>query len=166
MTTVAYKDGTMACDSAWSEDMGLLTRRPKIIRLQSGGLLGEAGACDTRDVIALLDKVKRPSQLPTRKQLIDIKLDYCGLLVLPMGKIFTVFMDMPGTDDGNWDGGVFEVGENYYAVGSGRKYAFAIMEEGGTAKRAVEIACRRDMNSRPPVHTAMLPARMKPNGRG
>lgn len=156
MTTVAYKAGLMACDSAWSGDYEILTRRPKIIRLPSGALLGEAGGCDTRDIIELLGKCKTPRQLPSRKQLLEIKTDYSGILVLPGGKIFNVYIEGPEGSGSDWDGGLFEVGESFFAVGSGQSYAFAIMEDGGTAKRAVEIACRRDTNSRTPVHVASL----------
>jgi hypothetical protein len=166
MTTVAYKDGWMACDSAWSDERQVLTRRPKIIRLASGGLLGEAGACDTRAIVSLFDKVKKPTQLPPRKELVDMKIDYSGLLVLPSGKIFHVFMDEPEEDrDGPWDGGVYDISERFFAVGSGRSYALAIMEDGGTARRAVEIACRRDSASRTPVHVMRLPILAGKNGK-
>jgi hypothetical protein len=161
MTTIAYKAGMMACDSAWSDIGEVLTRRPKIIRLPSGGLLGEAGACDTRDIISLVGNVKTPGGLPERRRLVELRLDYSGILVLPSGRIFHVYADEPDAPGGDWDCGIYEVGEPFYAVGSGRSYAFAIMENGGDAKRAVEIACRRDNNSRPPVHVAYLPSSLK-----
>jgi hypothetical protein len=164
MTTVAYKDGWMACDSCWGDENGLLTRRPKIIRLPSGGLLGEAGSCDSRDIIALVGKIKTPGHMPTRKQLIELKVDYSGILVLPSGKIFNVYCEAPEHAGGDWDCGIFEVGENFYAVGSGKEYAFAVMEFGGSARDAVAIACRRDKNSRPPVHVAQLPPKGKKHG--
>jgi hypothetical protein len=108
-------------------------------------------------MVALFDKVKKPTQLPSRKEIIDLKLEYSGLLVLPGGKIYHVFADAPETDSGNWDGGVYEIGETFFAVGSGMSYALAIMEDGGSAKRAVEIACRRDPSTRSPIHVVQLP---------
>lgn len=163
MTTIAYsgKDCQMACDSAWCDADQVLTRRPKIYRLPSGGLLGEAGACDTRDVVALLGHCKTPGALPSRKTLMELKLEYSAILVLPRGRIFHVFMDSPEHGLGDWDCGIYEVGEMYFAVGSGQSYALAILENGGTARRAVEVACRRDIASRTPVHTATLPNRPK-----
>ncbi|HUD10871.1 MAG TPA: hypothetical protein VMS08_00550 [Candidatus Saccharimonadia bacterium] len=165
MTTIAFSAGYMSADSSWNDADGLLTRRSKIIKLSSGGLLGEAGAYDTRDMIELLDKVKKPAQLPSRRQIGDLKLEYSAILVLPGGKIYHVFADPPETDSGHWDSGVYEVGETFFAVGSGKSYAFAILEEGGSAKRAVEIACRRDLNTRPPVHVVQLPVKNVPKRR-
>lgn len=155
----------MACDSAWSDEDGVLTRRPKIIKLPSGGLLGEAGACDTRDMIALLGRIKHPKNLPTRKQLIELKLDYSGLLVLPSGRIFHVYCDEPESK-GDWDCGIFETGETYYAIGSGRPYAFGAMMAGANARTAVMIAAQRDKHTRTPVHVTRLPSLQRPTSSG
>lgn len=156
MTTIAYKNGIMACDSAWSGTEEIFTRRPKILRLPSGGLLGEAGSCDTRDIIALVGKVKTPGALPTREQLLKLRNDYEAILVLPSGRIFHIYCDAPEHAGGDWDCGIFEVGESFYAVGHGKSYAFAVLEFGGSAKDAVVIACRRDTQSRPPIHVVSL----------
>lgn len=54
------------------------------------------------------------------------------------------------------EAGVFEyidslrpipLGQTKWAVGSGGEYAFGAMDAGASAKRAVEIACGRDVNS-------------------
>lgn len=156
MTTVAFKDNVMACDSAWMDEHELLTKRPKIIRLPSGGLLGEAGSCDTRDIHELFAQVKTPGQIPSRKKLLELKNDYSAIFVTPKGRIFHVYIDEPSAAGGDWDAGCYEVGEPFFAVGSGKSYAFAIMESGGSAQQAVAIACRRDKHTRPPVHTTFL----------
>ena len=73
----------MACDSAWSDNSTLITRRNKIVRLKSGGLIGSAGDDDSRAVEALFDRVKTPAGLPTRKELLELVIDYVGIVVLP-----------------------------------------------------------------------------------
>jgi len=157
MTTIAYKDGVMACDSAWSsEDGTLITRRNKIVRLKSGGLIGSAGDDDSRAVEALFEKVRTPAGLPTRKQLLELQIDYVGIVVLPKGRIYHVTIDPPPGDHEYWSGGLFEIGESYHAVGSGAVHAITAMECGKSARDAVNLAIRRDNNCRPPVHSFSL----------
>lgn len=146
----------MAGDSAWWNGKTLCTKSPKIMRLASGALLGEAGDFDTRDVIELFNKVKTKSGLPSHKQLLELKIDYSGILVLPSGKIFNVYMDTPESKGGEWDCGIYEISEGFFAVGSGAELAFGVMEYGGSARDAVNIACRRDKATRPPIHVINL----------
>ena len=66
MTTIACKDGVMACDSCWTDANWLhSTTLTKIIRLKSGALLGEAGDNDSRAVVKLLQNCKKFDQVPT-----------------------------------------------------------------------------------------------------
>jgi hypothetical protein len=159
MTTVAYKDGLMACDSCWTCDDVVDTLTSKIVRLSSGALLGQAGDNDARAVERLLDKVKTPAGLPSRDDILKIRLDYMGLLVLPRGRIFKV--SMTHSSEANWnaefkdDVGVWEIG-GFAAIGSGRLLAIGAMAAGKSAQEAVRIACRYDINSRPPVYTVKL----------
>lgn len=153
MTTIAYKAGFMASDSAWSDNGTILTRKNKIVRLSSGALLGSAGDDDCRDVEALFDKVKTVKGLPSRKQLIEIQLDYVGILVLPKGQIIHISIDW---DEHRWSAGLFVVGENFAAVGSGRDCAKVAMECGLSAKDAVHMACKYDTHSCPPVYNIPL----------
>lgn len=44
----------------------------------------------------------------------------------------------------------------FFAIGSGAKLALAAMEMGASARRAVEIACKYDLYSRPPIRSATL----------
>jgi len=155
MTVIAYRDGLMACDSAWSDDLTLITRRSKITRLKSGGLLGSAGDDDDRALIELFDKVKTPSGFPSRKQLIDLAMDYAGILVLPSGRLFHVGIDAP-EKNGVWAAGIFEYGEDYASVGSGKYHAMTAMECGKNARDACHMAIRRDLRCRPPVHVVPL----------
>lgn len=159
MTTIAYKDGIMACDSAWSDESLVLTWRTKIIRLASGGLLGEAGDCDSRSVVTLFDKVTTPARLPSRKELLDLAMEYSAILVLPKGKIFHVVMERDGA---HWAGGLYEIGEQFFSVGAGYAHAFTAMECGKTARDAVVQACRRNLHSHLPVHVMRLTDKLRP----
>lgn len=146
----------MACDSAWSSGGMLMTKRSKIFRLPSGAIIGEAGNFDTRAVLELLAKVKKPSQLPTRKQLTDLQIVYGAILVLPSGRIFSVDIDEPESGQTHWSADVYEVSESYFACGSGKEHALTAMECGRSAKEAVHMAIRRDIHSRGPVHVLPL----------
>jgi len=166
MTCVAYKDGIMACDTACTENDVVLTHMTKIFRLPGGAILGEAGEADSRSVRELLKNVKTPRNLPTRKELLDLQIDYAGLLVLPKGRIFYLYIDEPHKDSSNWSGGLFEVGESFFAIGSGRAYALAAMECGKSARDAVYAAIRREIHCRAPVHTMpLIPPEPRPKRR-
>lgn len=51
--------------------------------------------------------------------------------------------------------------EPFYAIGSGSKLAMGAMEAGVSAQRAVEIACKRDPYTAPPVVTMRLKPHVK-----
>ncbi len=155
MTTIAYRDGIMASDSACSDEWQFLSRVVKIIRMQSGGLFGSAGDADVRSVAGLLTKIKTPAGLPSKKQIEELETDFSAILVLPKGRIYNIYCDYLDVGNGRWSGGLFEV-DGFYAVGSGAAHAMAALESGKSAKDAVLVACRRDFFSRPPVHTQSL----------
>lgn len=137
----------------------------KIHRTSAGALVGQAGDNDARAILALLDKVKRESDLPTRAALCATGIDFEGLLVLPNGSVFCVAsgrVDAQGFAVDDADVGVWPAATigGYAAVGSGSEAALAAMDAGASAARAVEIACRRNVYCRPPVHSVRLrPAR-------
>lgn len=154
MTTVAYKAGQMACDSCWSNNGLHVTSMTKIDRLASGALLGAAGDADIRSLLVLLDKIRQPAKLPSKAELEALKTDFAALFVFPKGQLF---MLASGTDDrGNWHSEVYPVTRGYAAVGSGKELAIGAMAAGKSAKEAVAIACRHDLNSRPPVYAVSL----------
>jgi len=134
----------------------------KIKRLSSGALLGGAGENDSREMERLLDKIKHPDKLPTRQELIMLKLDYTGLIVFPRGgcwMISTGKTDEAGyADDEDEDMGVWPAATigGYAACGSAQDLALAAMDAGATARQAVEIACKRNIHCRPPVHVRKL----------
>lgn len=156
MTTITYKDEVMACDSCWSYDDGVDSLQSKIKRLSSGALLGGAGDNDGRELEALLDKVKTPNGLPTKAQLLALRVDYLGLLVLPRGRVFKI--GATHVSEANWgtdfsgDIGVWEISGPYTAVGTGSRWAMGAMAAGKGAAEACRIACKFDLNSRLPVY--------------
>lgn len=153
----------MACDSCWSSYGTQTVSSIKIKRLSSGALLGSAGENDNREMEALLDKIKRADKMPTRQQLIALKLCYEGIIALPRGGVWVIStgkIDNAGypNDDEEGDFGVWAATTigGYAAVGSGADYALAAMDAGANARDAVEIACRRNVFCRPPVHVRKL----------
>lgn len=156
MTAIAYRDGVMACDSAWADDQFIVTLRTKIFRLPNGCLIGEAGDDDSRAFHELLGKVRTPAGLPSRKQLIEMQMDYSAILVFPKGRrIFHVQVDEPNDDNklNHWTGGIFEIAEPWHSVGCGKEHCITAMECGKAAKDAVYAAIRRNIKCRGPVHT-------------
>lgn len=159
MTTVAYRNGQMACDSCWTYGGTVDTLATKINRLSSGALFGQAGQNDGRGLVALLDKVKTPGQLPSYEALMALRADVLGLLVLPKGRIFKVSTTIVAPE--NWDAemddyGLWEITGPFSAIGSGGDMALVAMECGKSAREAVRIACKFDPNSRGPVHVVDL----------
>jgi hypothetical protein len=125
--------------------------------LKSGALLGSAGDGDCRALENLFDKVKTPRAMPPRKDLVDLAFDYAGILVLPSGRIFHVQIDEPSSGDKtHWAAGLFEIAEDYHAIGTGRDHAITAMECGKSARDAVHLAIRRNMYCRAPVYTMTL----------
>jgi len=156
MTTIAYRDGTIACDSCWAVDGAVDTLSKKIKRLKYGVLLGSAGDGDARVFDKLLS-VKRPEDLPTYEQLIAMRLESMHLIIFPDRRIFKIATNYSQEDGA----GVWEVEGTFTAIGIGSHFAIGAMEAGATARQAVVIACRRDINSRLPVHTLSLPKKGK-----
>jgi hypothetical protein len=154
----------MACDSCYAEDEMVITKKTKITRLVSGALFGQAGDSDARHVETLFAHVKTPRGLPTRKQILELQIDFHGLLVLPKGRVYFITISPPDKEKSHehWFGGIDEISEGLFAIGSGSAYAITAMECGKSAKDAVAFACRRDLNSRPPIHVVPLKKPPKP----
>lgn len=160
MTTIAYKAGIMACDSAWTNYTGsIATHMNKITRLSSGALVGEAGDNDSRAVRVVLDRVKTFDKMPTAKELIDTKTDYSALIAFPNGEVAEVAV-WHDEDVKEWRAGTWKVNRGIAAVGSGSEIALGFMGGGGTAAAAVNFVCSWDPASRLPVHVMHV----KPKG--
>lgn len=172
MTVIAYRSGLMACDSCWTYGDTQTVSHIKIKRLKSGALLGSAGDNDSRALEVLLDNIKTPEKLPTRVQLAETKCDFMGILALPRGGVFIIStgkVDEQGfpvedeEDFGVWPATTMG---GYAAVGSGSEAALAAMDAGATAEQAVNIACKRNIHCRPPVHKIRLLPASGPGQRG
>jgi len=119
-------------------------------------LWGGAGDADDRAVIALLDNVKTFKQMPSARQLSEIAADICGILALPSGDAYSVDIEKHEAATA-WSAQLFPVGRyGYIACGSGRDFALGAMASGKTALEAVNIACKFDIHSRPPVHQLVI----------
>ncbi len=141
----------MASDSKCTDDFNAFcTRTPKVYRLPNRALLGCAGDADSRDVIELLGGVSI-KKLPTRAELAATKCEFAGLLVFPNGTIYFVDISPPEAAHSEWTASMLECKERFAAVGSGYQFAIGAMAAGRSAKQAVEIAARYDIQSGAPV---------------
>jgi hypothetical protein len=154
MTTIAYRDGLMACDSCWTSDEAQTVSATKIKRLKHGLLWGASGDNDIREIVKLIDGCKSHNQLPLRSTLAGVRADCSGLVVFPSGRIFQIATAYK--TDSEDDLGVWEVNRGFAAVGTGCHLALGAMAAGRSAAQAVAIACRFDINSRPPIHKIKL----------
>ena len=157
MTTVAYCDGIMACDSRLSVGHSHMTKCEKIFRLKSGALFGVCGDDDTRDLERILHNVITADDLPSREQLAECKLEGEYLLVLPNKEIWHIDIEMRSWDNTDeWMAGLRQIKEKFIAIGSGSEYATGAMEFGASAEEAVRCATKWDLYSAPPVKTLEL----------
>lgn len=158
MTTIAFKNGVIAADSrvTVSSDAGgdrnfhcekLFRRRVTINGKEQEVIMATAGESAPGSLFV--------EQFGSGKSLAEIRevfgdsdVDFTILLVTQAG-LFEV---------DKWC--VMEpVYEPFYSIGSGAKLAMGAMEAGASAARAVEIACKRDPYTAPPIVTM----RLKPN---
>lgn len=148
MTTIAYRDGIMAADSAVSNpDSGMLIGRTpnKVIRLPSGALYGSAGDLDDRLLLAMIFDVKTPDDLPDPVALSEIKQSIDAIFVFPDRRVFAVSTNERAC-------ATMLEGE-FFALGSGGDIAIGAMAAGASAYQAVEIACEWNSWTRPPIVT-------------
>lgn len=154
MTTIAFSSGIMAGDSCWAHGGTQTTSQTKIIRLSSGALLGAAGDGDIRSFITMVDKIRTPDKLPSRAELASLKIDLCAVMAFPRGQVFMVEV---GHFSGEmFDAQIWPANRGIAAAGTGADLALGAMAAGKSAKDAVAIACRFDINSRLPVHSMAL----------
>ncbi|MDE2105424.1 MAG: hypothetical protein KGL39_49815 [Patescibacteria group bacterium] len=155
MTTIAYKGGMMAGDTCWTLNKTHITSLSKITRLASGALLGQAGDNDGREMETFLGKVKAPRGLPFRKELLELRISFAGLLVLPTGHVYRVDCRENPTDYDD-EVGFTPITKKFAACGSGSDIALGAMAAGKTAREAVLIAAEFDVNTRTPVNSLRL----------
>jgi ATP-dependent protease HslVU (ClpYQ) peptidase subunit len=154
MTTIAYRAPFMACDGRVTVGNVIFTDRcEKIVRLTGGGLLGCAGAADTRAVQDLFDRVRTGRLMPAAKEIAALQCDFRAILALPDGTLWCVesgpdYLDEDGEKHtGVWYAYVYPIHDPYFAVGSGSRFAKAAMDCGKSAEQAVRLALKNDAGS-------------------
>lgn len=158
MTTIAYKNGVVAADSrvtVESESGGarnfrtekLFRRTVHINGVPKNVILATAG--ESAPGSLFVEQWASGKSLPEIREAFAYTEPDFTILVVSEDGLFEV---------DRWC--VMEpVYEPFYAIGSGSKVAMGAMEAGASAQKAVEIACRRDPYTAPPVVTM----RLKPN---
>jgi hypothetical protein len=154
MTTIAVRAGTMASDSCIAEDNGtIITRQSKLTRTPHDLIIGGAGDCSDRDWLNMLSKVRKSSLLPSLMDFANARQpkSIISLLILfPNREVWS----LEGPEDGPTQ--MFRITAPFVAIGAGSAAAIGAMKMGASARRAVEIACEVDINSRAPVFTMSL----------
>lgn len=134
MTTVAYRDGVLATDSASTAGGIYSGSVRKMARSPDGSLVGVSGG--TVACAELLRWVEGGMQGRP-----DVSGDVYGVLI---GTDRTVHI----IEDG---GRPVAIEASFFACGSGREIALGAMAMGASAQRAVEIACMWDRCTVGPV---------------
>lgn len=140
MTTIAYRDGVMAGDSqGTTTKVILLSPTQKIFRLDNGSVLGMAGtAAAFEDAVEAMNKSIADGDENTLPRL---------------PRSVTAMLAAPG-ELWIWEKGWEDyTAEPYMAIGVGWVIALSAMDAGASAKKAVEIACVRDIYTSGPVKT-------------
>jgi ATP-dependent protease HslVU (ClpYQ) peptidase subunit len=138
MSTVAYRNGIMAADSAcWSN--GTYIGDSEKIRLVGDTLIG---CCGNLDAIELFFKFYRKKTQDAQNRIKELtEHTFSALCVSPKG------------DVSEWNNLLVPVRyvADYYAIGSGEEYALGAMAMGAAAEQAVRAAAHHDAHTRLPV---------------
>lgn len=138
MTTIAYRDGIMAADTAtWDCNGVYFTRATKIIRLNNGRILGGAGSRSMLIRVACWADGNGDKPSPDD----DVSVDRFMGIVAENDKFFYI------------DSSLVEMRQygSFIAIGSGRELALGAMAMGASAEDAVTVAIQFDCKSRGPV---------------
>lgn len=145
MTTIAYRDGTIACDSQLTDEIGTRSARAKKIRkLRDGSLIGVCGSwAPAYRLMQALDE---------HGELTPAMIESCkGAFALHIRTDKSAWMI-----EGGKRGGHAPLLGPYFAEGSGSIAALAAFKMGATAAQAVQIAAELDTCSSLPIFTEKL----------
>lgn len=139
MTTVAANLDMIAADSNVSDGSDAFRVLTKIFPIK-GGYAGYAGDVDVamRIIEWLQNQRRKRPEFDEEAQANILILDQDGLAYIDTGMR------------------IMRLRETEYAVGTGAQAARAAMLCGSDPRRAVEIACRIDPNSRTPINIATI----------
>jgi 20S proteasome alpha/beta subunit len=133
MTCVAWDGVTLAADKR-ATCSGYPATVTKIARAPTGELVGTSGDSDAgRALIAWFLAGAIPEQFPDNRG--DDGCHRARLLVISPGPRITIYEAMPHP---------ITIEDKFFAMGSGRDHALAVMYLGRTARKAVEVACALD----------------------
>jgi hypothetical protein len=138
MTVIAYRDGVLAADSC-ATDASFQTYTQKLFR-RKGVLIGFCG--DIEQALVFVDwYFDRKSRQPDRTS----ENEWEAIVITKEGAEM-------------WGPSLRPVPviDHFYALGSGAAVAMGAMEAGATAKKAAQIACRRDPFCKEPVYTVRI----------
>lgn len=155
MTTIAYRDGILAADSRVTHDSEAGgTRIFKCTKLyrKIAKLDGEE-----QEVILATAGESAPGELfvewfGTGKDVTDMR----DTFVLGMADFTVLVLKHDGLYEVDMYCHISKVLDKFYAVGSGAKAAMGAMHMGADAYKAVQIACKIDPYSAPPIVTMSL----------
>jgi len=143
MTTIAYKDGVIACDSRITS--GSLIVDDNEIKMVKKGDVVFFLAGSTSDYLAFIDAYISGAS-------VDKDSD-CAALVIDKGMVYFV------SDE---EGKLFKCpAKQPYSIGSGSKHAITAMDMGATASEAVKIAMKRDASTGGKVRTYKVAPSLK-----
>ena len=139
MTTIAYRDGVLAADTAMARGGTLYPGSiTKIVRASNGCLAGAAGTAGYNGAFLRWALAGMEGDPPTAKQ--DDRDCDTGIIFRPDGSV--VLYEPTG-----W----FETHPGVYAIGSGREFALGAMRAGADAEQAVMAAAAHDPYTGVPV---------------
>jgi hypothetical protein len=141
VTTVAYKNGTMAGDTRISNETDIdVSAFRKVFHLKGGSLIGFAGAVG--DIQKAIDQLKvNPNNLGFNAD----EDDFEAMIVLPNGKIRHY-------EERVW----YDIDAKYFSIGSGSDAANVAMHMGADPRRAVQVAMKFDKSTGGKIHTVKL----------
>lgn len=140
MTTIAYRDGVLAADTAATAGSSITGQMTKVY----AGSVWIVAATGRADDVPRAFRYADASAEEGAK--LEFSNDFAALLVeRATGRV----MQFEGEE-------MFEIRAPFYARGSGRDFALGAMAMGATADEAVRIACRYDCYSREPVEVVRL----------
>ena len=143
MTTIAYRDGIMASDSACFDSSLYQGEVDKLWTLPPIGLIGCSGEIGA--MIQFVDWLKDGSDRKRKPDFPD-DCDFESIVVSPDGEVMHYDRHLVP----------IRVANDLHAIGSGRKLALGAMMAGASADEAVKIACHYDMVTREPIRTIRL----------
>lgn len=155
MTTVAYRCDTreMAADTCLTEGDETSTMYTgevdKIFRLNDGSLLGMSGDSEAQHICNILNDPEIPEH-EIAIALNEVASECSCLLVRPDGRMIYV-----STNGEGW-GEYTPFRDTMACVGTGKQFAYGAMEAGASAQRAVEISCKRQAFTKPPIQVVQL----------